>query len=78
MAAFSLPSFVPCEIYSSLLIFNAVASGEYHEATSELMALAGQGKYALFAEAKRNCETCLDNCKRTTAAMRAHKASHGC
>ena len=78
MAESHLPIFVPCRTYSALLSLNAVASGKYHEATSDLMSLAGQGKFAIFAKARRNCEICLKDCKRTAAAMRAHKAAHGC
>ncbi len=77
MAQFDLPSFSPCRTYGALLDRNAVASSKYHEATSELVSLAGQQK-AGFAEAKRNCEISLDDCKRTIAAMRAHKAAHRC
>lgn len=78
MAQFDLPSFSPCRTYGALLDLNAVASSKYHEAISELVSLAGQQKAAGFAEAKRNCEIGLDDCKRTIAAMRAHKAAHGC
>lgn len=68
----------PCVAYSALLERNCVASSQYHEATSELVSLAGQKNAESFAEAKRHCESCFDECKRTTAAMRAHKAAHGC
>lgn len=77
MARFHL-SFCFCRTYSALLVRNSVASGKYHEATSKLMLLAGQRQAARFAEAKRYCETCLRNCRRTAAAMRAHKAAHRC
>ena len=78
MAGSHFPLFVPCKTYSALLDCHSMASGKYHEATSELVSLAGQRKYALFAEAKRNCEICLRDCNRTAAAMRAHKAAHRC
>ena len=78
MAESNLPSFRPCHIYRVLLDHNVVASSQYHEATSQMFSLAGQQKAAGFAEAKRNCEARLDECKRTVAAMRAHKAAHGC
>ncbi len=78
MAESSLPRFSPCHTYSALLDRNAVASSQYHAATSQLVSLAGQDKAGAFAEAKRNCDTRLDECKRTTAAVRAHKAAHGC
>ena len=78
MAEFDLQSLSPCETYGGLLDKNASASSRYHEATSELVCLAGQQDFARFAEAKRSCETCLDDCKRTADAMRAHKAAHGC
>lgn len=78
MAELDLTFLGACETYGALLDRNAVASAKYHEATSELVSLAGQEKAARFPEAKRNCETCLDECKRTAAAMRAHKAAHGC
>lgn len=78
MAKFDLLSFRFCHTYSALLDLSVVASAKYHEATSELVSLAGQQKVAGFAEAKQNCETCLDECKRATAAMTAHKAAHGC
>lgn len=78
MAESHPPRFRPCYRYSALLNRNAAASGKYHEATSDLMSLAGQGKAANFAEAKRSCEICLDECKRTAGAMRAHKAAHRC
>ena len=78
MAESHLPRFFPCHIYSALLDRNAVASSKYHEATSELMLLAGQQNAARFAESKQNCKDSLDDCKRTAAATRAHKAAHGC
>lgn len=78
MAESHFPLFGPCIAYSALLDRNAAASTRYHEATSELVSIAGLQKHADFREAKRNCEICLDDCKRTTAAMRAHKAAHGC
>ena len=78
MAQLDLLSFIPCKTFAALLRCNAVASTKYHEATSELMSLAGQLRAAGFAEAKHNCEICLDECKRTAAAMRAHKTTHGC
>ena len=78
MAEFDFPFTSPCQTYGALLDRNAVASSEYHQATSELVSLAGRQEVAGFAQAKRNCVTCLDECKRTAAAMRAHKAAHGC
>ena len=74
----SLSFFIPCQTYGALLDRNVTASAKYHEATSELMSLAGTQKTAEFAEAKRNCEACLDDCKSTATAVRAHKAAHGC
>lgn len=78
MAERYLSLFGPCITYSALLNLNAMASAKYHAATSELVSLAATGAPVRFAEAKRNCKTCLRTCKRTTAAMRAHKAAHGC
>ena len=78
MAEFDLTFLRPCKTYRALLELNAVASAKYHEATSELVSLAGQEKATGFAESKRNCETCLDECRRTAGAMRTHKATHGC
>ena len=78
MAESHFSPFGPCIKYSALLDRNATASTRYHEATSELLSLAGQRNAAGFAEAKRHCVCCLDECKRTAAAMRAHKAAHGC
>ena len=78
MAESHFPLFGPCITYNALLDRNAIASSKYHEATSELVSLAGHQKAESFAEAKRNCEACLDDCKRTAAAIRAHKAVHGC
>ncbi len=78
MAEFDLTFLSPCRTYGALLDRNAVASARYHKATSELVSLAGRQKAAGFAEAKQNCEACLDECKRTVAAMRAHKAAHQC
>ena len=78
MAESHLPRFRPCHTYSALLDRNAVASSKYHKATSELMSLAGQQNAARFAESRQNCEDCLDVCKLTAAAMRAHKAAHRC
>ena len=78
MAESHLSLFSPCTTYSALLDRNAVATSRYHHATSELMSLAGQQNAAGFAEAKSNCESCLDECKRTAGAMRTHKAVHGC
>jgi hypothetical protein len=51
-----------------------VESAKYHNATSELVSLAGHGKDAGFAEEKRNCEIGLDDFKHAVDAMRAHKA----
>ena len=67
-----------CKTYNALLDRYSIAASSYHEATSKLMSLAGQSKTARFAEAKHNCETCLNDCKSTSAAMRVHKAAHGC
>ena len=78
MAESHLPRFRPCHTYRGLLKRNAVASSKYHGATSELMSLAGYQNAARFAESKQNCDRCLDDCKRAAAAMRAHKAAHGC
>lgn len=70
--------FGPCITCSVLLDRHSMASSRYYEATSELVFLAGKQKSERFAEAKRNCEICLRNCKHTAAAMHAHKAAHGC
>ena len=78
MAQLDPLSFSPCERYGALLDRNVIASTKYYEATSELVSLSGQLNAEGFAEAKRNCEACLDECKRTAAAMRAHKIAHGC
>ena len=77
MAEFDF-SLSPCQIYGALLDRNAAASSRYYDATSDLVSLAGKQEAARFAGAKQNCEACLDECIRTTAAMRAHKAAHGC
>ena len=68
----------PCITYSALLDRNATASTKYHEAISEMVSVAGHQNAEGFAEAKRYCESCLHECKRTAAAMRTHKAAHGC
>jgi hypothetical protein len=78
MAESHFPFLGPCIAYSALLDRSCVASSEYYEAVSALVPLAGKQKAASFAEAKRNCEISLKNCKRTAAAMRAHKVAHGC
>jgi hypothetical protein len=78
MAESHLLFFVPCFTYGALLDLHCVASSKYHEATSELVSLAGRQKNAHFAEAMRNCEICFRNCKLTTAAMHVHKDAHGC
>ena len=78
MAELDLSFFSPCGTFGALLDRNVVASTKYHEASSELLSLAGQQKAAGFAKAKQNCKNCLDECKRTTAALRAHRAAHGC
>ena len=78
MAESHFPQFGPCITYSALLDRNTMASSRYHEAASELMSLVGQQNAAGFVDAKRHCEICLGECKRTAAAMRAHKAAHGC
>ena len=70
--------FAPCKTYSTLLDRHSVASGIYCKAVSELVFLAGKQKGESFQEAKRNCEILHRNCKRTAAAMHAHKAKHGC
>ena len=67
-----------CATYSALLDRHSVASSNYHDAASELVLLAGKQKSARFAEAMRKCQICLMNCKRSAAAMHAHKAAHGC
>lgn len=73
-----LPLFVPCTTYGALLDCHSVASSKYFQAVSELLLLAGKQNRAGFGEAKRYCEICLRNCKGTAAAMRTHKAAHGC
>ena len=70
--------FFPCRTYSALLDHVFAASSMYCKAVSELVFLAGKEKSARFAEAKRNSAICFRNCKRTAAAMHAHKAAHGC
>ena len=62
MAESHLPFLGPCETYSALLDRHSVASSRYHQATSELVFLAGKQWSARFAEAKRHCEICLSNC----------------
>jgi len=78
MAKSYIPFVSPCKTYGALLERNVMASRKYHEATSALVSLAGHDIAAGFAEAKRDCEACLDECKRTASAIRAHKAAHGC
>lgn len=78
MAVPHLPLFGFCTTYSALLDRHSMATGRYYDALAELVCLAGKQKPARFAEAKRNCDMCLGNCKRTAAAMHAHKAAHGC
>lgn len=78
MAESHFSLFGPCITYSALLDRNVVAASRYHEATSQLVSLAGHQKAENFTEAKRYCEACFDECKRTAAAVRAHKAVHGC
>ena len=78
MAEFHLADLCPCHTYNALLHCHAAASARYHDATTELVSLAGHGDDARFVEAKQNCEICLEDCKRTVAAMRAHKAAHRC
>lgn len=78
MAESHFSLFGPCVTYSALLDRNCMASSKYYEALSELVFLAGKLNSARFAETKRNCEICLRICKRTTAAMQAHKAAHRC
>lgn len=67
-----------CKKYSFLLDRHSIASTKYHQATCRLISLAGQSKPVPFAEAKQNCEICLNDCKRTAAAVLNHKAAHGC
>lgn len=78
MAESHLPFFGPCITYTALLDRNCIASSKYCDALSELLVFAGKQKSARYAVAKRNCEICLTNCKRTAEAVRAHKAAHGC
>ena len=78
MAQSLIPSFRPCKTYSTLLDRHSAALTIYCKAVSELTLLAGKQKAVRFAEAKQDCETCLDDCQRTAAAMRTHKAAHGC
>jgi hypothetical protein len=78
MAEPHLPVFARCITYAALLERNCAASSKYFDAVSVLVFLAGKQKAACFAEAKRNCETCLKDCRRTAAALRAHRAAHGC
>ena len=67
-----------CKRYSVLLDRHSVASTRYHQATSRLISLAGQSQPDRFAEAKQNCDACLNHCKQTAAAMRIHRANHRC
>ena len=76
MAVSHLPLF--CTTYSALVDRHSVATGRYYEAVADLVLLAGKQKGARFAEAKQICVICLAKCKRTAAAMHAHKAAHRC
>ena len=78
MAESHFPPLGPCITYSVLVERNCVASSQYCRALSELSFLAGKQQRARFAEAKRQCENCLRNCKRTMEEIRAHRAAHGC
>ncbi len=67
-----------CIAYNALLDRNCMASRRYCEALSELMFLAGRQDSSRFADAKRNCNTCLADCRITAEKMHSHKAAHGC
>ena len=67
-----------CATYNALLDRNCEASARYFETTHRLMVLAGQGKAVSFEDARRDCKTCLENCRRTAAALHVHQAAHGC
>jgi hypothetical protein len=67
-----------CDTYHALLDRNHMACSRYYDATTELLMVARQGSAAGFDLAKRNCKVCLEDCKRTAAAMHDHKLAHGC
>ena len=67
-----------CATYNALLDRNCHASARYFETTCRLMMLVGKGKTASFEGARRDCKMCLENCRRTAAALHAHQAAHGC
>ena len=65
-----------CYQCSFLLNANHGASARYLSAITALVKVAGKNEPELFHDAKSFCEVCLTECKRTSHAVRAHKAVH--
>lgn len=67
-----------CHTYSSLLEEHCIATSNYLKAILVLTRLAGFGNAPAFGDAKRQCDNCLDECRRTRDLAKRHKSSHGC
>ena len=65
-----------CHQCSRLVDANSVASSAYHHATTTLLQLCGRGESEAFADAKKTCESALENCRRTQSALRSHRLVH--
>ena len=67
-----------CEKQWQLIEAVCVASERYYNATTQLVSLAGKSLHGVFANAKIDCYDRLGDCQRAKAALRLHKAAHGC
>lgn len=67
-----------CSTYSQLLGKYCSATSNYLKAIEALTKLAGVSSAANFAEAKQECEDCLEECRRTRDTANQHKVRHGC
>ncbi len=67
-----------CHTYSSLLEEHCIATSNYLKAILVLTKLAGHGDAPAFGDAKHQCDSCLDECKRTRGVAEQHKFRHGC
>lgn len=75
---FAKECILACDEFNALLERNVAASSNYHRAILKLAQLAGQNAPVSFGVAKIDCASCLEECRRTTDALRRHQAEHSC
>jgi len=67
-----------CDEYNALVERSVAASSSYLGAITKLVQFAGKNEPVSFNAAKHLCSICLEECRRTTDALRRHQAEHAC